>query len=151
MKVDDITGEQISDLVNFLDNWVLPEWVTESQMAVLYGRLRARWEKIEKAEERLEKDRQKKRENYKWRIVNEIKKGIEEMRNENWMVGHYEYEIANIKNWEDGRTMQIWFRDVDSEGKTKWRKSIVIEEVYNPDFFQEMMEKYAPTLDSKPF
>jgi hypothetical protein len=47
--------------------------MTESKMAILYGRLKARGEKIDKAEERIEKDRQKKKENYKWRILNEIK------------------------------------------------------------------------------
>ena len=47
--------------------------------------------------------------------------------------------------------MQIWFRDIDVDWKTKWRKSILIEEIYNPEFFKEMMDKYAPNLDSKPF
>lgn len=118
---------------------------------MFYWQLRARWNKLEKAEEWIEKDRQKKREAYKWRIINEIKQGTQDMRNENWLAGHYEYEIVNVKNWEDGKTMQIWFRDVDIDWKTKWRHSVLIEEVYNPDFFQEMLDKYVPNLDSKPF
>lgn len=120
-------------------------------MALLYGRLKARWEKLDKAEERLDKDIQKKKESYKWKIINEIKQWIEDMRNETWWVGHYEYEIVNIKNREDWRTMQIWFNDTDINDKTKWRHSILIEEKQNPEFFQEMMRKYAPNLDSKPF
>lgn len=145
MKLDDITGEQISDLVKFLDSWVLPEWVSEAKLAILYWRLRARWEKIDKAEEWLEKDRQKKRESYKWRIINEIKQWIEDMKNENWWwYNPYRYEIVNIKSRADGKTLLIWFRDVDSEWKTKRKHSVLIEEVYNPDFFQEMMDKYMP-------
>jgi hypothetical protein len=73
------------------------------------------------------------------------------MRNENWIAAHYQYEIANIKSWVDGRTMQIWFQDTDVNDKVKRRHSIVIEEKDNPEFFQEMMQKYAPSLNSKPF
>lgn len=151
IKTDDITEDKISALVNFLDNpwtWVNPK------MAILYWRLQARWEKLDKAEERLDKDRQKKKESYKWKIVNEIKQWLEDMRNENWWwYNPYRYEIANIKSRSDWRTLLIWFRDVDSEWKTKRRHSVLIEEKNNPDFFQEMMQKYAPTenLDHKPF
>lgn len=151
IKKEDITGEKISALVSFLDTWEVPEWWTEPRLAMIYWQLKARGEKIDKAEERLEKDRQKKMETYKWKIINEIKQGVTEIRNENWLAWHYEYEIANVKDWEDGRTMQIWFRDIDVDWKTKWRKSILIEEIYNPEFFKEMMDKYAPNLDSKPF
>jgi len=149
--MDDITEDKISDLVTFLDNpwtWVNP------RMALLYGRLKNRWNKLDKAEERLDKDRQKKKESYKWKIINEIKQWLEDMRNENWWwYNPYKYEIANIKNRADWRTLLIWFRDVDSEWKTKRRHSVLIEEKNNPDFFQEMMQKYAPTenLDHKPF
>ena len=154
IKLDDITGEKISALVSFLDTGELPEWMTESKMAILYGRLKARGEKIDKAEERLEKDRQKKKESYKWKILNEIKQWIEDFRNENWWwYNPYKYEIANIKNRADWKTLLIWFRDIDSEWKTKWRHSVLIEEVYNPEFFNEMMQKYAPqeNLHDKPF
>lgn len=150
-KMDDITEDKISDLVTFLDNpwtWVNP------RMALLYGRLKNRWNKLDKAEERLDKDRQKKKESYKWKIVNEIKQWLEDMRNENWWwYNPYKYEIANIKNRADWRTLLIWFRDVDSEWKTKWRHSVLIEEKNNPDFFQEMLDKYVPTenLHDKPF
>ena len=140
--MDDITEDKISDLVTFLDNpwtWVNP------RMALLYGRLKNRWNKLDKAEERLDKDRQKKKESYKWKIINEIKQWIEDMKNENWWwYNPYKYEIANIKSREDWKTLLIWFRDIDIDWKTKWRHSVLIEEVYNPDFFKEMLEKYTP-------
>ena len=151
IKKEAITGEKISALFSFLDTWEVPEWWTEPRLAMLYWQLRARGEKLDIAEERLDKDKQKQKEAYKWRIINDIKQWVQDMRNENWLVWHYEYEIANVKDWEDGRTMQIWFRDIDVDWKTKWRKSILIEEIYNPEFFKEMMDKYAPNLDSKPF
>ena len=147
MKVDDITEDKISDLVSFLDTWVLPNWCTESQLAVLYWRLRARWTKLETAEARIEKDRKKKRESYKWKILNQIQSWLEEIRNENWLAWHYEYEVVNIKKREDWRTLELWISDYDSTyDKPKRKKTILIEEVYNPEFFSEMLEKYAKDL-----
>ena len=152
-KMDDITEEKISDLVTFLDNpwtWVNP------RMAMLYWRLRARGNIINKADERLDKDIQKKKESYKWKIINEIKQWLEDMKNENWWwYNPYRYEIANIKSREDWKTLLIWFRDIDENWKTKRKHSVLIEEKYNPDFFKEMLDKYIPqeekNLDSKPF
>lgn len=153
IKMDDITEEKISALINFLDTGELPEWMSESKMALLYGRIKARWDKIDKAEERLKPDYDRKKESYKWRILNDIKQWLEEYKNENIWSAHYEYEIANIKNWEWGRTMQLGFRDTDINDKLKRRKSILIEEKYNPEFFLEMLDKYAPkeTFNPKPF
>lgn len=149
IKKETITEEKISALVNFLDTWVVPEWWSESRLAIFYGQLRANGTKLDKAEERLEKDRQKKREAYKWRILNEIKKWNEDMKNENgWWYNPYKYEIVNVKSWEHWRTMQIWFRDIDIDWKTKRRYSVLIEEIYNPDFFKEMLEKYAPHIEN---
>ena len=151
--MDDITEDKISDLVTFLDNpwtWVNP------RMAMLYWRLRARGNIINKADERLDKDIQKKKESYKWKIINEIKQWLEDMKNENWWwYNPYRYEIANIKSREDWKTLLIWFRDIDENWKTKRKHSVLIEEKYNPDFFKEMLDKYIPqeekNLDSKPF
>lgn len=149
IKKETITEEKISALVNFLDTWVVPEWWSESRLAIFYGQLRANWTKLDKAEERLGKDIQKKREAYKWRILNEIKKWNEDMKNENgWWYNPYKYEIVNVKSWEHWRTMQIWFRDIDIDWKTKRRYSVLIEEIYNPDFFKEMLEKYAPHIEN---
>lgn len=149
IKKEVITEEKISALVNFLDTWVVPDWWSESRLAIFYGQLRATWTKLDKAEERLKNDVQKKREAYKWRILNEIKKWNEDMRNENgWWYNPYKYEIVNVKSWEHWRTMQIWFRDIDIDWRTKWRHSVLIEEIYNPDFFQEMLEKYAPNMEN---
>ena len=149
IKKETITEEKISALVNFLDTWIVPEWWSESRLAIFYGQLRATWTKLDKAEERLKNDVQKKREAYKWRILNEIKKWNEDMKNENgWWYNPYKYEIVNVKSWEHWRTMQIWFRDIDIDWRTKWRHSVLIEEVYNPDFFQEMLEKYAPNMEN---
>lgn len=149
IKKEVITEEKISALVNFLDTWIVPDWWSESRLAIFYGQLRATWTRLDKAEERLKNDVQKKREAYKWRILNEIKKWNEDMKNENgWWYNPYKYEIVNVKSWEHWRTMQIWFRDIDIDWRTKWRHSVLIEEVYNPDFFQEMLEKYAPNIEN---
>lgn len=129
--------------------------MTESKMAMLYWRIRARGSKSESAEERLKPCIDKREESYKWRIINEIKQWLEDMRNENWWwYNPYRYEIANIKSWADWRTLLIWFRDTDENWKTKRRHSVLIEEKQNPEFFQEMMDKYMPhesESESKPF
>ena len=155
IKIEPITEEQISDLISFLDTGIIPEWTTEGRLAMTYGRLRARWEKMEKAEAWLEKDRQKKRESYKWKILNEIKQWTEDMKNESRWVWHYIYEMVNIKFWEKWRTMQLGFPDTDVNNVEKRRHSILIEEWENPEFFDEMLQKYMPketaNYEDKPF
>jgi len=79
-----------------------------------------------------------------------MKQWLEEMVNENRSYSwHYEYQIANLKNWTKWRTMQLWFADVDESWNDKWRKSVEIEEWKNPEFFQEMLEKYLPQNENK--
>lgn len=155
IKIDPITEEQVSDLFKFLDTGVVPEGTTEPRLAMLYWRLRANWEKLDKAEEWIGKDLKKKRESYKWRIINEIQQWLQDFKNENWLAWHYEYEIANIKEWESWRTMQIWIRDIDVNDNVKRRHSVLIEECYNPEFFEEMLQKYMPKemaiSEEKPF
>lgn len=155
IKKEDITEEMILNLVNYFDTGVLPEWMTESRIWQLYWRLRARWNKIDKAEEKLQPLYERKAEGYKRKKTNEIQQWIHDIKNENWGVWHYEYEIANIKEREKGRTMQIWFIDTDPQtNKTKWRHSVEIEERHNPTFFEEMLNKYMPhnaLPEDKPF
>ena len=153
---DDITEEMILSLVNYFDTWVLPEWMKESRLWQLYWRLKARWNKIDKAEEMLKPLINKKQEDYKWRIINEMQQWLKDIRNENWGAWTYNYEIANIKEWEKWRTMQLWFIDTDPQtNKTKRRHSVEIEERRNPEFFQEMLEKYVERVkvsyEDKPF
>lgn len=155
IRADAITEEKILELVNFLDTWKLPEGVTESKLAYLYWRLKARGSWMEQADQWLKHDYDRKKESYKWKVINEIQQGIEDMRNENWLAWHYRYEIANIKEREKGRTMQLWFQDIDVNDKVKWRHSVLIKERENPEFFEEMLNKYRPqettTLYDKPF
>ena len=143
MKVD-ITEEMKSELLNFLES--NPWQELNPKMAVLYGRLKAQWIIIEKAEEWLKPCYEKKREIYKWKILNEIKQWLEDIRNENPRWWHYQYEIANIKQLEEWRAMQIWFQDTNINDKTIRLHSVVIEERKNPEFFEEMLKKYSPDL-----
>ena len=156
IKAEDITEEMILDLVNYFDTWKLPTWMTRSKIRTTYWRLRARWNTIDKAEEIIKQEQDKKQEDYKWRVINEIQQGIQDMKNANWGTWHYVYEIANIKEWEKWRTMQLGFIDTDPQtNKTKWRHSVEIEERRNPSFFQEMLNKYISkeeeTYQEKPF
>lgn len=136
------------DLMKFLDSNPWPE--VNPKMAILYGRLKARWMELDKWEEWLDKSIDKKKEGYKWKILNQMKEGKEDIENENRSYSwHYEYQVANLKKWTKWRTMQLWFPDIDENWNDKWRKSVVIEEWKNPEFFQEMLEKYLPKNESK--
>lgn len=138
----------ISDLVKFLDSNPWPE--VNPKMAILYGRLKAKWMKLDKWEEWLGKSIDKKKENYKWKILNQMKQWKEEIENENRTYNwHYEYQVANLKRWTKWRTIQLWFADTDVSWNDKRRKSVIIEEWKNPEFFKEMLERYLPTNDVK--
>jgi len=66
------------------------------------------------------------------------------MRNENGWVGHYIYEIVNIKEWENGRTLQIGFQDYDpATQRPKWRHSVLFEEKANPEYFEYCLKRFA--------
>jgi hypothetical protein len=148
IKQDDITEEMISDLVKFLDS--NPWTEVNPEMAILYGRFKARWMKLDKWEEWINKSIAKRKEDYKWKILNQMKQWKEEIENENRSYSwHYEYQLANLKSWTEWRTIQLWFPDTDDNGNEKWRKSVEIEEWKNPEFFQEMLEKYLPKNENK--
>ena len=60
-KLKPLTEEQILSVVNYFDTWDTGEF-TESQIWFMYWRLKAQWNKIDKAEEYLEKAKKRKAE-----------------------------------------------------------------------------------------
>lgn len=155
-----LTEEKKCMVRKFFKEWVTPKdenWndVSLWKLFIRYWRMRAK-EKIQWAEEMIEIANLKKQDAYKWRILWELKRWIEDMKNNIWWTWWDRYELANIKRWADGRTMLLWLQDYDKQReKVIWRNWVLIEENQNPKFFKEMLEKYQPketTLnDNKPF
>ena len=151
---DDITEEMILGLVNYFDTWVLPEWMKESRLWQLYWRLKARWNKIDKAEEMLKPLINKKQEDYKWKVLWEMRRWLEDIKNNMQWEWSDRYELANVKEWDNWRTMQLGIMYTNNDNKLKRKNSVVIEENQNPEFFEEMLKKYQPhktSYEDKPF
>ena len=147
-----LTEEKKCMVRKFFNEWVTPDGVALGKLFLWYWRMRAT-EKIQGAEEMIEMDLMKKQDAYRWRILGDMKRWLEDIKYENGWYWNYKYELANIKQWADGRTMLLWFQDTDMNWKLKWRKWVLIEENKNPKFFKEMLEKYQPKdfTTNKPF
>ena len=105
-----------------------------------YGRyLGEWWSKLDYFELLIEADKKKKKEDYKRKILNQIKNNKEEYQESNSDTP--QYYLFSIKHWENWRTMQIaipWY----------WERprlfSVLIEENKNPEFFEECLRNYKP-------
>lgn len=153
---DDITEEMILDLVNYFDTWALPEWMSESKLWQTYWRLRARGNKIDKAEEMLKPLKEQKKEDYKWKMLWEMRRWIEDIKNNMQWEWSDRYDLANVKERADWRTMQLGIMYTNDDNKLRRKNSVVIEERQNPEFFEEMLKKYKPQerkdlYENKPF
>lgn len=146
-KLKPLTEEQILSVVNYFDTWDTGEF-TESQIWFMYWRLKAQWNKIDKAEEYLEKAKKRKAESYRWNKEQEINQHMKEYRQETaWDT--WRYELMRLKEWEDWRTLVLWFMgNYDTEkNKQKWSHVIEIEERQNPDYFQEIVKRFNLVID----
>ena len=146
-KLKPLTEEQILSVVNYFDTWDTGEF-SESQIWFMYWRLKAQWNKIDKAEEYLEKMKKRKAESYRWNKEQEINQHMKEYRQETaWDT--WRYELMRLKEWEDWRTLVLWFMgNYDTEkNKQKWSHVIEIEERQNPDYFQEIVKRFNLVID----
>ena len=146
-KLKPMTEEQISSVVNYFDTGDTGEF-SESQIWFMYWRLRANWSKIDKAEEYLDKMKKRKAESYRWLKEQEINKHMKEYRQETaWDT--WKYELMRLKEWEDGRTLVLWFMgNYDTEkNKQKFSHVIEVEEKQNPDYFQEIVKRFNLVID----
>jgi hypothetical protein len=54
-----------------------------------------------------------------------------------------------LKEWEDGRTIVMWFMwnyDLEKQ-KQRWSHVVEIEERQNPDYFQEIVKRFNLVID----
>lgn len=147
VKLKPLTEEQISSVCNYFEKWEKGNF-TESQIWFLYGRMKANWVTINDAEEYLKKQDKRKWESYRRQKEQEINQHMKEYRQEKaWDTGRY--ELMRLKEREDGRTMVIWFMEKYDEQtwKIKWSHAVEIEERQNPDYFQEIADRFNLVID----
>ena len=147
LQIKPLTEEQISAVTNYFDTGDKGKY-SESGIWLWYWRMKAQWIRFDKAEEYLDKIDKRKQESYRWNKEQEINDHLKAYRQEkaweNWM-----YELMRVKEWEDWRTMVIWFMEKFDEqtGKYKWSHSVEIEERQNPEYFQEIAKRFNLVID----
>lgn len=146
-RIQPLTEEQISWVINYFDTWDKGN-LSESGIFLLYGRMRHQWIKIPKAEEEIEKINKRNQVSYRWLKEQEINKAQREYRQEKaWE--NWKFELMKLNEWEDWRTIVIWFMERFDEQTGKYKRShaIEIEERLNPDYFQEIVNRFNLVID----
>lgn len=146
-KTNELTGEQVSQVVNYFDTGDTGNY-TESQIWFMYGKLKANGSKIDKAEEYLSKQLKRKYESYRRQKEQELNDHSKQYRQEK-AGDTWKYELMRVKEREDGRTMVIWFMEKYDEqtGKIRWSHAVEIEERLNPEYFQEIADRFNLVID----
>ena len=146
-KTNELTEEQVSQVVNYFDTWDTGNY-TESQIWFMYGKMKAQWMKFDKAEEYLGKQLKRKQDSYRWQKEQELNEHLKSYRQEKaWDT--WRFELMRIKEWEDWRTMVIWFMEKYDEQTGKYKRShaVEIEERLNPEYFQEIADRFNLVID----
>lgn len=146
-KMNELTEEQVSQVVNYFDTWDI--WnLTESKIWYMYGRMKHQGIKFDKAEEYLSKQLKRKQESYRWQKEQELNEHSKQYRQEKaWDT--WKFELMRLKEWEDWRTMVIWFMEKFDEQTGKYKRShaVEIEERLNPSYFQEIADRFNLVID----
>ena len=147
LRIQPLTEEQISAVTNYFDNG--DKWdYTESQIRLRYWRMKGQWVKIDTAEEQINKLHKRKMESYRWNKEQELNEHLKQYRQETaW--DHGKFELMKLNEWEDGRSMIIWFMgNYDLEHSRQKRvHAVEIEERQNPDYFQEIAKRFNLVID----
>lgn len=146
-KTNELTEEQVSQVVNYFDTWDTGNY-TESQIWFMYGKIKHQWMKFDKAEEYLSKQLKRKQDSYRWQKEQELNEHMKSYRQEKaWDT--WRFELMRLKEWEDWRTMVIWFMEKFDEQTGKYKRShaVEIEERLNPSYFQEIADRFNLVID----
>lgn len=146
-KIQPITEEQICKVVNYFDTGDTGG-ESESRIRLRYWRMKNQWSTIDKAEEQIKKAIKRKHESYRWQKEQELNEHSKIYRQEKaWDT--WRYELMRLKEWEDWRTMVIWFMEKYDETTWKIKRShaVEIEERQNPDYFQEIADRFNLVID----
>lgn len=146
-KTNELTEEQVSQVVNYFDTGDTGDY-TESQIWFMYGKIKHQWMKFDKAEEYLSKQLKRKQDSYRWQKEQELNEHMKTYRQEKaWDT--WRFELMRLKEWEDWRTMVIWFMEKFDEQTGKYKRShaVEIEERLNPSYFQEIADRFNLVID----
>lgn len=146
-KKQPITEDMICKVVNYFDTGDT-SWESVSRIWLRYGMMKSHGDTIDKAEEEIGKLNKRKQESYRRLKEQEINKHMKEYRQETqWDKGVY--ELMKLNEWENWRTMVLWFMGNYDIERQKQRRShvIEIEERQNPDYFQEIVKRFNLVID----
>lgn len=146
-KLNELTEEQLSAVVNYFDTGDTG-WINEKKIRFRYWVMKSKWTKIDKAEEQIQKLLKRKQDSYRWLKEQEINDHVKAYKQET-AGDTWRYELMKLNEWEDGRTLIIWFMwnyDMDRQ-KQKWTHVVEIEERQNPDYFQEIIKRFNLVID----
>lgn len=147
IKIKPLTEEQILSICKYFDDW--DKWkFTESQIRMLYWRMKAQWTKIDKAEEQIEKINKRKQESYRRNKEQEFNTHLKAYKQET--AGDYwKYELMKLNEREDWRTLVVWIMwNYDIERQRQKRvHAVEIEERQNPSYFQEIIKRFNLVID----
>ena len=147
MKIKPLTEEQILSVCKYFDDW--DKWrFTESQIRMLYWRMKAQWTKLDRAEEQIEKLKKRKAESYRRNKEQEFNEHLKAYKQET--AGDYwKYELMKLNEREDWRTLVVWIMWNYDVEKQKQRRvhAVEIEERQNPAYFQEIIKRFSLVID----
>ena len=147
MKIKPLTEEQILSVCKYFDDW--DKWrFTESQIRMLYWRMKAQWTKLDRAEEQIEKLKKRKAESYRRNKEQEFNEHLKAYKQETaWDI--WKYELMKLNERENWRTLVVWIMwnyDVERQ-KQRRVHAVEIEERQNPAYFQEIIKRFSLVID----
>ena len=148
-KINELNEEQILKVLKYFDtrnNWHGDtSWEKESQIRARYWILHAKWElTIDVAEQEKLKSQKRDWESYKRFKEQEIKEHLKAYRQEEYW-NEWVFELMRVYEREDWRQINIWIMKTDD-----WIRrthAIEIEERRNPEYFQEIINRYKLLID----
>ena len=146
-KLKPLTEEQISSVVKYFDTWDTWEF-TESQIRFMYWRMKQQGCKIDKAEQLINKNKQRQAESYKRLKEQEINRHLKEYRQET-AGDTWKYELMKVNEREDWRTLVIGIMkkfDVEKSKVIRWH-AVEVSEKKNPDYFQEIIKRFNLVIE----
>lgn len=126
-----LTAEEIESVINAND-----EHKATAKQFFDYWRMKKDWIKLDRFEKQLEESIKKQQTRYREGIIEDMKRKLAEYEDEN--DEKWKYYRRNVSHYADGRTMTIGIPWYDWKGHVK---TMLIEEVKNPAFFEECLKK----------
>lgn len=146
IKLQALTEEEKSLVYKFFETWE-KWWYSESKIRFMYWRMKDQGIRIEKAEEYLEKAKEKKMKSYRWFKEQEILKHLKDYKMEtgdNWR-----FEFIKLNEWETGKSLIVGIlKSYDIEKNKQVRSHVIdFDEWKDPEYFQEIVKRFNLVIE----